>query len=278
MQTTAELTATSTGPLQPVFKWPGGKRALIPSIEPFICRTYRRLVEPFCGGAALFFHLRPKGALLADRNDELINAYVQLRDNPEELIDRLKQMRNTESAYYEVRDRRPRTHVTRAARIIYLMRLSFNGIYRENLQGDFNVPYGYKTWISAFDEKRLRAASSALQDIEIKAQTYSDTMGSIRKDDLVYVDPPYTVSHNKNGFLKYNQTLFSWDDQKALAKACEEARQQGSLVIVSNADHVEVVELYPEFEYHQIKRYCPISGLADGRKHVTEALFVGHVR
>ena len=262
-------------PLAPVFKWPGGKRSLISSIEPFLDRPYRRLVEPFCGGAALFFYLRPRAALLADRNVDLINAYVQIRDNVEDVIDRLKDMQNTEAAYYEARTRRPRTALTRAIRFIYLMQLSFNGIYRENLRGDFNVPYGYKTWLTVCDEERLRAASLALQGTECEAQTYGETMESLRETDLVYVDPPYTVSHNNNGFIKYNRTLFSWNDQKDLATACEQARRKGSAVIVSNADHHEIRALYPEFDYHQLNRFCPISGSAGGRKHVTEALFVG---
>src|SRR5450759_4154544 len=109
------------GPLAPVLKWPGGKRSLVSAIERFLDRPYDRLVEPFCGGAALFFHLRPRAALLADRNSELINAYVQIRDNVDDLVDRLKGMRNTEAAYYQLRDRKPRTELSKAARFIYLM-------------------------------------------------------------------------------------------------------------------------------------------------------------
>jgi DNA adenine methylase len=248
---------------------------LVSAIERFLDRPYDRLVEPFCGGAALFFHLRPRSALLADSNTELINAYVQIRDNVEDVVDRLKGMRNTEATYYQVRDRKPRTALTKAARFIYLMQLSFNGIYRENLQGEFNVPYGYKTRLMVCNEERLRAASLALEGAECEAQTYRATMESLRENDLVYVDPPFTVSHNDNGFIKYNRTLFSWDDQKDLATACERARRKGSLMIVSNADHHEIRTLYPAFEYHQLKRFCPISGSTGGRRRVTEALLVG---
>lgn len=263
--------------MAPAFKWPGGKRSLVSAIEPFLDRSYDRLVEPFCGGAALFFHLRPPAALLADRNAELMNAYSQIRDNLEDLVDRLKGMKNTEAAYYQLRNRKPRTALTRAARFICLMRLSFNGIYRENLRGDFNVPYGYKTWLTVCDEERLRAASLALQGVECEAQTYTKTMSAVREMDLVYIDPPYTVSHNNNGFIKYNRTLFSWNDQMDLATECERARRKGSLVVVSNADHGEIRALYPEFEYRQVNRFCAISGSAGGRKHVTEALFVGRL-
>jgi DNA adenine methylase len=259
----------------PVFKWPGGKRSLVSAIQPFISRPYRRLVEPFCGGAALFFALRPAEALLADRNPELINAYIQIRDNVEAVIDRLGRMTNSETAYYAVRERRPRTELTRAVRMIYLMQLSFNGIYRENLAGEFNVPYGQKTWLPPCDPERLRSASRALQSVRFEAQSYSDTMRLLRPGDCVYVDPPYTVSHNNNGFIKYNRTLFSWADQKDLASACERALDNGVTVIVSNADHDEIRALYPSFDYHQLGRYCPISGTSEGRRHVTEALFVG---
>lgn len=265
----------AAGPLAPVFKWPGGKRSLVPAIERFLDGSYDRLVEPFCGAAALFFKLRPRAALLADSNTELVNAYVQIRDDVEDLVDRLKGMRNAEAEYYRTRDRKPRTALTRAARFIYLMQLSFNGIYRENLRGEFNVPYGYKTWLPVCDEERLRTASAALQGAECMAQTYGKTMESLRATDAVYVDPPYTVSHNDNGFIKYNRTLFSWNDQQDLAAACEQARRNGCLVIVSNADHGELRNLYAEFEYHQLRRFSSISGSVGGRKHVTEALFVG---
>ncbi len=259
----------------PVFKWPGGKRSLVASIESLIDRKYDRLVEPFCGSAALFFHLTPKTALLADRNVELINAYIQIRDQVDDLMKKLDRMSNSENSYYKIRSTKPRTDLNRAARLIYLMRLSFNGIYRENLRGEFNVPYGYKIWQSIYDESKLRAASLALKDVELKAQTFNVTMKSLRENDLIYIDPPYTVSHNNNGFIKYNQTLFSWNDQKKLAASCEKARQRGSLVVVSNADHQELRALYPEFEYHQVKRFCSISGLTNGRRHVTEAIFIG---
>ena len=265
----------AAGPLAPVLKWPGGKRSLVPTIERFLDGSYERLVEPFCGGAALFFHLRPRAALLADTNAELVNAYIQIRDNVEDLVDRLKGMRNAEAEYYQNRDRKPRTALTRAARFIYLMQLSFNGMYRENLQGEFNVPYGHKTRLTVCNEERLRTASVALQGAECIAQTYGETMESLRATDAVYIDPPYTVSHNNNGFVKYNRKLFSWNDQQNLAAACEQARGKGCVVIVSNADHGELRDLYPGFEYHQLRRFCSISGSAGGRRHVTEALFVG---
>lgn len=248
---------------------------MVSTIERFLDDSYDRLVEPFCGGAALFFHSRPSAALLADTNVELVNAYIQIRDNVEDLVGGLKGLRNAEAEYYRIRDRKPRTALTRAARFIYLMQLSFNGIYRENLRGEFNVPYGYKTWLTVCDEERLRAASAALQGAECTTQTYRETMESLRATDAVYVDPPYTVSHNNNGFIKYNRKLFSWNDQRELAAACEQARRLGCLVLVSNADHGELRNLYPEFEYHQLKRYSSISASAAGRRHVTEALFVG---
>ena len=265
----------ATEPLAPVFKWPGGKRSLISTIEPLLGDSYHRLVEPFCGGAALFFHSRPSDAVLADTNAALINAYIQIRDNVEGLIGRLKGLRNAREEYYQIRNRKPRTALMRAARFIYLMQLSFNGIYRENLSGKFNVPYGHKTWLSVCDEERFRKASAALQEAQCLAQTYQETMESLEPTDAVYVDPPYTVSHNDNGFIKYNRKLFSWNDQRELAVACEQARRMGCLVIVSNADHGELRNLYPEFEYHRLKRYSSISASAAGRKHVTEALFVG---
>ena len=173
------------GPLGPVFKWPGGKRALVREIEPLVKRPFARLVEPFCGGAALFFHLRPRRAVLADRNEELVNAYCQIRDRIEDVLARLQALVNNEDEYYRVRDSRPDDALGRATRFIYLMRLSFNGIYRENLRGEFNVPYGYKTWLSVCDTDQLRLASDTLRGVDVRSQIYQSTMALLKPTDLV---------------------------------------------------------------------------------------------
>lgn len=261
--------------IEPVFKWPGGKRALVKAISGHCPTEYKRLVEPFCGGAALFFHLQPDSCVLADANGELINAYQQLRDNVETLIEQLGKLQNAADIYYCVRANKPKSPLDRAVRFFYLTRLAFNGIYRENLRGVFNVPYGWKTALSVCNPEHLRVASAKLQDVQIHVQDFRVTMSSIEEGDLVYVDPPYTVAHNNNGFIKYNRNLFAWADQIALAESCRAAVRRGATVVVSNADHDQLHRLYEDFESHQLVRYSSISGLPKGRGAVSEALFVG---
>ena len=130
--------------ISPLLKWPGGKRALLGELRAVMPVRYDRYFEPFLGGGALFFELCPKNAVLGDHNNELIDCYSEVRDNPEEVIESLQTMVNSEEDYYKIRGQQPGTNAEHAARLIYLVSLSFNGIFRVNLKGDFNVPYGYR--------------------------------------------------------------------------------------------------------------------------------------
>jgi len=146
----------------PLFRWAGGKRRLLSQIVPLLPKSYNRYYEPFCGGAAMFFSLRPVDAILSDKNEELINCYRQVKTDPEQVILALQKLANTESEYYEIREAIPKSLPARAARLIYLMALSFNGIYRVNSEGKFNVPYGSKRK-KTFDFDRIRNVSKLSQ-------------------------------------------------------------------------------------------------------------------
>jgi len=152
--------------VRPLLKWTGGKRALAPEIVPLL-EGYGRYFEPFFGGGAVFFKLYPESSMLSDLNPELINCYETTKNHPEELIASLKRLKNTEETYYKVRASAPRTAVNRAARFIYLCALSFNGIYRVNLSGQFNVPYGRKKHIDPCDASLIRSISKRLKTCEI---------------------------------------------------------------------------------------------------------------
>jgi len=178
----------------PLLKWPGGKRHLLDFILPLVPDHFDRYFEPFFGGGALFFALRPKRASLSDNNSDLIHAYSQVRNRPEAVIRALRKFRNSENDYYEVRSRIPRSDAGRAARLIYLITLAFNGIYRVNLDGEFNVPYGYKTHLQPCDEERIRAASTLLKRAKVRDQDFEKALSSAEEGDLVYLDPPYTVA------------------------------------------------------------------------------------
>lgn len=262
--------------LEPFLKWPGGKRFLARRIVELVCHsTYSRYIEPFAGGAAVFFALAPRRALISDCNEELINLYRVVRSRPRDLIRSVRRLKATEQAYYEIREMRPRTELTRARRLYYLMRFSFNGIYRESLNGTFNVPFGWKTELDVVDEDAILSASQALSSALLKCFDFREALHTARPGDLVYIDPPYTVRHNNNGFIKYNQRLFSWHDQVDLASIIRNLVRQDVHVIVSNADHSDVRALYANvLRQRTVERISRIAADATARVTTTEALFL----
>lgn len=201
----------------PFLKWAGGKRWLASSNLLPVPDQYDRYIEPFLGGGAVFFRLAPKRALLSDINAELINLYQAVRDHPEQLEARLKahQSHHCEQYFYAVRKTVPRAHIDQAARTLYLNRTCWNGLYRVNLRGEFNVPIGTKTSVIMQGES-FEKLSQALHGVEIVCRDFEESIATAEKGDFVFVDPPYTVKHNLNGFLKYNEQIFGWADQVRL--------------------------------------------------------------
>jgi DNA adenine methylase len=263
----------SAHPLPPLLKWPGGKRWLVEELLAGFPSKQNKYYEPFLGGAAVFFALRPKRALLSDFNPELVNCYCQLRDNPEMLLRTLRKFRNTEEDYYRVRSQEPKDPIARAARLLYLTTLSFNGIFRNNLNGAFNVPYGKKTHLDPGDRSKIVAASEGLQGAKILCEDFEKATETAKSGDLVYFDPPYTVAHGNNGFIKYNAKIFSWADQIRLAKTAQRLSERGCFVFISNADHESIRSLYPGFKLKVIQRHSKIAASSCHRKVITECLF-----
>lgn len=258
----------------PAIKWPGGKRALAPIILKHVPSVYGKYYEPFFGGGAVFFALRPPTAIIADTNEELINVYLHVRDHPKDLVKTLRSLKNSEDNYYAVRSWNPRTPLRRAARTLYLTRLAFNGIHRVNLKGKFNVPYGHKSYLKTVDEEQLLQASEALQGAQIEVGDFELTTQSAQAGDVIYFDPPYTVAHASNGFVKYNERIFSWQDQERLAAHARTLARKGCRVIVSNADHSSLRNLYSDYECHVIERHSVIAASSSHRKQITECIFV----
>lgn len=259
---------------RPLFKWPGGKRTLAAKILDFFPTSFGKYYEPFFGGGAVFFALRPQTAVLSDANAELVNAYIQVRDNPEALLKVLKTYKNSEEDYYAIRSQSPRSDIRKAARLLYLTRFSFNGIHRVNLRGEFNVPYGRKTHLPSVDEIQLLDASTALQGKKFLTGDFEATTAEASKGDVIYFDPPYTVAHANNGFVKYNERIFSWKDQERLANHARKLAGLGCRVVVSNADHPSVHELYRGAECHIIERPSVIAASSKHRRQITESIFV----
>lgn len=254
-------------------KWTGGKRRLVASIAPFIPPAYRTYREPFFGGGALFFALQPQRAVISDGQADLIEMYAQAKTRPAAVIRQLDLLKNNEETFYKVRESIPSAAAARAARLIYLCNLSFNGIHRVNRKGEFNVPYGHKPHMVVCDPAKMRRVSRALSHAELRCADFEEALVDAKPDDLVYLDPPYTVAHANNGFVKYNARIFSWEDQKRLARSAENLRRKGCHVIVSNADHSSIRALYPNFAEHLVKRQSIMAASADFRKLITESIF-----
>jgi DNA adenine methylase len=235
----------------------------------------KRLIEPFAGGGAVFFYNEPKAALLSDSNDELINTYLGVRDECGEVLERLREheKRHSKEYYYEVRATRPTTVAEKAARLIYLNRTAFNGIYRVNKRGEFNVPVGTRKNVLREDDD-YEAWRELLRRSELCAQDYSETIRLASEDDFLYADPPYTVKHNNNNFVKYNERIFSWADQVRLAECLRAATHRGVYVVLSNANNEAIRELYSGRGWVQlaIDRTSTIGASADSRKRTTEVV------
>jgi DNA adenine methylase len=264
---------TSFSAPKPFLKWTGGKQWLGFVIGETLA-SHRRChyIEPFLGGGAIFFALQPETALLSDSNADLIATYRAVRDSVDDVVEGLSKLRNHRSTFEKIRYSEPSRLVDRAVRFIYLNKTAFNGMYRVNKEGMFNVPYGLHPGATICQEDRLRSASLALASVALRTANFQSSLKEAKRGDLVYLDPPYVTTHNNNGFLKYNALLFSWNDQKKLATIAEELRKKGVVVIVSNAAHDSVMDLYPNFYVLELDRNSLIGGGKALRGSVTEAL------
>jgi len=260
--------------LLPFLKWAGGKRWLTPELKRHIPSVYDEYYEPFLGGGAVFFSLCPTRGLLADVNENLVELYRVVRDQPRELAALMlgHQHKHCKDYYYYMRACTPTTPLLRAARLLYLNRTCFNGLYRVNRRGHFNVPIGTKTTV-LFDNENFEDFSSALQNVVLCAQDFEKTLQAAGANDLVYVDPPYTVAHNLNGFLKYNDNIFSWHDQIRLRNTLEDVALRGARILISNANHDSIRNLYRGFGHlKEIHRFSVIAGPVANRTLTSELL------
>lgn len=260
-------------PMRPFMKWAGGKQWLAPAAPwLFPMTSGARYFEPFLGGASMFFALEPERAVLSDTNAELVETYRAVRDDVESVIAALRRLKNDRECFDRVRRSRPRTRHTAAARMIYLNKTAFNGMYRVNRQGEFNVPFGDYDVATICQEDRLRRAARALAAAEFRATDFADSVAAAKKQDVVYFDPPYVTGHTNNGFIKYNAHLFSWEDQERLATTAAELQARGVHVVVSNVGHVAVLDLYPTFCTYAVKRNSLIGGRSAKRGQADEVV------
>ena len=261
----------------PFLKWAGGKRWLVKKFIALFPTTYGCYIEPFLGGGSVFFALRPQKSILSDSNARLIETYTQIRDNPKYISKLLRQHQanHSDKYYYLVRKRKhPNSAAQRAAQFIYLNRTCWNGLYRVNLKGEFNVPRGTKSSVILATDDFL-AVANVLKNSELIAQDFSTTMAKAGAGDFVYVDPPYTVNHKYNGFAKYNEKIFSWADQVRLRDDVVSAIERGARVAISNADHISVSKLYQGIGTHKsVSRKSIIAASSEYRGCADELLIL----
>jgi DNA adenine methylase len=265
--------------MTPFLKWPGGKRWFVTNYSHLLPSAFNRYIEPFLGGGSVFFHLAPCCAILGDSNEALIAAYSGLREDWSEVEAQLEahDENHCEAYYYLVRDSKPRQITKQAARLIYLNRTCFNGVYRVNGSGAFNVPMGTRDSI-LFETDDFKAVGDLLHRVKLRATDFEPLIAETKRGDFIFADPPYTVRHNVNGFVKYNEVLFSWSDQVRLAKVLAKARDAGAQILATNANHESVRELYESrgFFLKAISRFSSISADPDGRKHFEELVIMSN--
>lgn len=261
--------------IDPFLRWAGGKRWLIKHLNQIIGDLdYQDYHEPFLGSGAIFFALLPSnGAFLSDLNQELIDTYIALKTDPVAVVEKMRHFKNTKEFYYDLRSNTDQNIISRASRFIYLNQTSFNGIYRVNQNGVYNVPYGYRTK-NFLEEEKLLKVSERLQGVSITCGDFMMAKTNIKERDLVFFDPPYTVSHNDNGFIKYNQKLFSLDDQRRLSKLIDYIREQNAYYILTNAAHQVILDLFEKGDRRiELSRASLIGGNNAKRGLITEYIF-----
>lgn len=265
------------GQAKPFLKWAGSKSKLLHHILPYIPENFSTYYEPFLGSGALFFSLNVKCAVLGDVISDLIDTYASIRDNPQKVISSLSKWTPNKETYYEMRSRTAKNRFEKAAQLIFLNKTCWNGLYRVNLKGEFNVPFGRMKSDFIFSSDNLQACANKLSSLNVSliASDFSKTVEAAEKGDLVYFDPPYVTSHYKNGFHEWNAKLFTWDDQIRLASITRNLVRKGVTVLMTNADHPDILKLYKGFAVRRFERYSTLASNTDYRQRTTEVLIIG---
>jgi len=263
----------------PFLKWAGGKRQLLAHIEALLPERIDTYFEPFMGGAAVFFRLAARGrfrrAVLADANPELVNCYRAIRDDVDGVVAALRRYRNERALYYRVRRRDPErlSSTERAARLIYLNRCGYNGLYRVNSRGEFNVPFGRYRRPLICDEPRLRAAAAALRKVTIECADFTTTLAKVGRRDFVYLDPPYVPLSATSSFTAYAKRDFGSADQQRLADVLRAFGARKVPALLSNSDCRTTRDLYSGFDgILSVPARRAINSVANGRGPVGELL------
>lgn len=260
--------------LKPILKWVGGKRQLLDKILPLIPQDIDTYYEPFAGGLAVLLALQPNKAVVNDLNRDLINFYIDVKNNPDELVNKIKAFKNEKEEFYKIRsmDRNEEysslDSVIKSARFYYLNKTAYNGLYRVNSSGFFNAPYGaYKTF--SLDEDNLKGVSNYFKKHKVKFynKSYEKVLKNVKCGDFVYLDPPYFDT-----FTQYTKGQFGKDEQIKLKKWCDKLNKKGVKFLLSNSDTEFINDLYKDYKIEKVvvKRYINCDG--KNRNNFTEVL------
>ncbi|MFO0883567.1 MAG: Dam family site-specific DNA-(adenine-N6)-methyltransferase [Pirellulales bacterium] len=275
MRVTVEQNPPEVLSAVPFIKWAGGKRWLAGAIAELLSGDGRH-IEPFAGSAACFFASHSQEAQLSDNNDELMNCYRVVRDNASALITAITSCKINKKTFERFRSATGLTSLDRATRFIYLNRTAFNGLYRVNRHGQFNVPFGCKPSTVLCDKTSILQCSERLRNVDLLTCDFRKALGHLRKSDVAYIDPPYTLRTNSVSFRRYNERLFSWEDQVCLAQIANRLAAKNIRLIISNALHSDITNMYSKQYFHaaRVTRSSTMAAAAAKRGTSEELLLI----
>ncbi|TFG02857.1 MAG: DNA adenine methylase [Promethearchaeota archaeon] len=264
---------------RPFLKWAGGKRQLISQMKKYFPKSFETYIEPFVGGGAVFFHILPPKAILMDINKELINCYKVVKENVFELIELLKNHKNEKNYYYKIRakDRNQKEYeklsdVEKASRMIYLNRCCYNGLYRVNRKGQFNVPFGKYKNPKFCDKENLLSVSKVLQDIRIIQGSFESCLKYANQNDFIYFDPPYQPISETSSFTSYSKEDFNKKSQVKLFNVFKTLDEKGCRLMLSNSNNDFLLNLYKDYKIIFLNAKRAINSVATKRGNIKEIL------
>ena len=264
---------------KPFLKWAGGKGRLLDKVSKFFPGNYNRYFEPFIGGGAIFFYLNPKKAIINDLNSELINLYNIIKKKPEELmkgLDKLQTKVNNKDFFLEMRSKKLKKELEQAVRMVFLNRTCYNGMYRVNSKGEFNVPFGDMGTPKLYEKKNIIACSHILKKTTILNGDYKKLNIRIRKRDFVYLDPPYVPLSETAHFTSYTSEKFGKEQQLELLEFCEKIDRKGGLFMLSNSYNEFTEKLYQNFNINTIKAARSVAAKSESRAEIKEIVVTNY--
>ena len=267
----------SAGILRPPLRWAGGKSAIVKDLIPLMSISYNRYVEPMAGSAAFFFAVKPERALLADVNEDLINYFLILRNDLNRLLSSLLKMSASMDTYYSLREQQLSDSLERAVRFAYLNRLCWNGLYRVNSVGKFNVPIGSRLPLALWRERHLRECSRVLSKAKLSFSDVFQTLSQSRPNDFFFIDPPYPKGANTGiGFNRYTVDKFELDDHKNLAKEIKQISKKSVKIMVILSNEESLIKLYRGFRRTTLSTKSLISCSGSSRRPVSEIVLTNY--